>query len=113
MKLKQLFEQQVPRDDKQRQMMLKQFIDAGRDVRVSDAKYELGKFSLGDVEAIGYGEFIEERRGKYYEVSFKYWGPAPITVMTSTSDITKDIHYSRGTQLNPGEQTEPITVEYD
>jgi hypothetical protein len=67
-------------EDAERRKKLQREIADGKEPDVVTAEYHKGKYSFGDLEALGWARKNQEHRGNEIGDSWVYLGPRPITV---------------------------------
>ena len=104
---------EIPADSSERLQLLKDLIDDGETPEVVDAGYSAGRFSFGDLEAIGYAKRNKERSGGYanFDTWWTYTGPGSVVLVTTIGQMGKPPKQIR-TKMSKGDETERIEVDY-
>lgn len=105
---------EVPTDSSERLQLLKDLIDDGETPEVVDAGYSAGRFSFGDLVAIGYATKDKERSGGYanYDTWYTYTGPGSVILVTNIGQGMGKPPKQIRTKMSKGDETERVEVDY-
>tara|TARA_B100001287_G_C22242127_1_gene326441 strand:+ start:27 stop:392 length:366 start_codon:yes stop_codon:yes gene_type:complete len=102
----------IPTDSSERLQLLKDLIDDGETPEVVDASYSAGRFSFGDLVAIGYAEKKKQSAGgSYFDTWYEYTGPGSVVLLTTIGQMGKPPKQIR-TKMSKGDETEHVEVDY-